>query len=88
VREVQRWFSENRIDYLRCFPDTLLAAEPVDADALFTPAEDNWAVENVLAQLSWAFSLAGEGGLFVVVGRRSERPAGLDPAPQVPTFDA
>lgn len=86
--EVQRWFRENRIDYLRCYPDTLLAAEPVDADALFTPAADNWGVENVLAQLSWAFSLAGEGGLFVVLGRRSERPAGLDRARPVPTFGA
>jgi SAM-dependent methyltransferase len=88
LREVQRWFAENRIDYLRCFPDTLLAAEPLEADALFTQAADNWGVENVLAQLSWAFSLGGEGGLFVVVGRRSERPAERARARHVPSFDA
>jgi SAM-dependent methyltransferase len=70
--EVQRWFRENRIDYLRTFPDTALAAEPLRPDALFTPSEDDWCVENLLAQLSWAFRLGHEGGLFVVIGRARE----------------
>jgi 2-polyprenyl-3-methyl-5-hydroxy-6-metoxy-1,4-benzoquinol methylase len=71
VGEVQGWFAENRIEYLRCFPNTLLAAEAPTPEALFTPVEDDWAFENLLAQLSWAFTLGHEGGLFVVVGRRA-----------------
>jgi len=67
--EVQGWFRENRVEYLRAFPDTLLAAEPPAGGDLFRPAEDDWAFENVLAQLGWARTLSHEGGLFVVVGR-------------------
>jgi SAM-dependent methyltransferase len=67
--EVQGWFRENGVEYLRAYPDTLLAAERLTGDALFQAAEDDWPVENVLAQLSWARTLSHEGGLFVVVGR-------------------
>ena len=69
LREVQGWFRENRVEYLRAYPDTLLAAEPISGTELFGPADDDWAFENVLAQLSWARTLSHEGGLFVVVGR-------------------
>jgi hypothetical protein len=49
----------------------VIAADPLREDGLFRPAADDWPVENVLAQLSWARTLAHEGGLFVVVGRRA-----------------
>ncbi len=71
--EVQGWFRENRVEYLRAYPDTLLAAEQVTGDGLFRAAGDDWPVENVLAQLSWARTLSHEGGLFVVVGRAAAR---------------
>src|SRR5690349_2768087 len=71
--EVQGWFRENRVEYLRAFPDTLLASEPRRGDDLFRAAEDDWAFENVLAQLGWARALSHEGGLFVVVGRAGAR---------------
>ncbi len=67
--EVQGWFRENRVEYLRAYPDTLLAAEPLREAGLFEPAADDWGFENFLAQLSWARTLSHEGGLFVVVGR-------------------
>ena len=69
LREVRGWFHENGVEYLRAYPDTLLAAEPLSGDGLFVAAEDDWGLENVLAQLSWTRTLAAEGGLFVVVGR-------------------
>ena len=69
LREVQRWFRENEVEYLRSYPATLLAADALREDELFQPAGDDWAFENVLAQLSWAKTLAHEGGLFAVVGR-------------------
>ena len=67
--EVQGWFRENRVEYVRAFPDTLLASDPPRGGDLFRAAEDDWAFENVLAQLGWARTLSHEGGLFVVVGR-------------------
>jgi SAM-dependent methyltransferase len=69
LREVQGWFRENSVEYLRAYPDTLLAAAPLREDGLFQAADDDWQFENLLAQLSWARTLAHEGGLFVVVGR-------------------
>ena len=71
--EVQGWFRENRVEYLRAFPDTLLASEPPRGGDLFCAAGDDWAFENVLAQLGWARTLSHEGGLFVVVGRAEAR---------------
>jgi SAM-dependent methyltransferase len=69
VAEVRRWFAENGIDYVSTYPSTLIGDEPED---LFAPAEDEWSPESVLAQLGWMRSLGGEGGLFVIVGRRPE----------------
>jgi len=71
--EVQGWFRENRVDYVRAFPDTLLASEQPRGGDLFRAAGDDWAFENVLSQLGWARTLAHEGGLFVVVGRAGSR---------------
>jgi ubiquinone/menaquinone biosynthesis C-methylase UbiE len=68
VAEVRRWFAENGIDYVSTYPSTLIGAEP---DDLFAPAEDEWPLETLLAQLGWMWSLGGEGGLFVMIGRRS-----------------
>ncbi|HEX5182678.1 MAG TPA: methyltransferase domain-containing protein [Allosphingosinicella sp.] len=69
VAEVRRWFAENGIDYVSTYPTTLIGHEP---DDLFAPVEDEWAPETVMAQLGWMHSLGGEGGLFVIVGRRPE----------------
>jgi SAM-dependent methyltransferase len=71
TREVQRWFADSRIEYLRTYPDSLFASEPLENDALFQPAEDDWGFENWMAQLAWMKSLAHEGGLWVTVGRKS-----------------
>jgi len=67
LREVQTWFRENGVEYVRAFPSALLAGEP---DELFTQSEDNWAVEGLIAQLSWMHSLGGEGGVFATIGCR------------------
>jgi SAM-dependent methyltransferase len=69
VAEVRKWFAENGIDYVSTYPSTLIGHEPED---LFAPAEDEWAPETIMAQLAWMASLGGEGGLFVIVGRRPE----------------
>ncbi|MFL5298720.1 MAG: class I SAM-dependent methyltransferase [Anaeromyxobacteraceae bacterium] len=70
LAEVQRWFERSGVAFLRTYPGTAIAAAPLEGAALFEPAEDDWALENVLQQLSWSWRLGGEGGLFVTVGQR------------------
>lgn len=69
LAEVQSWFAENGIEYLRAFPSALLGDEPGD---LFAQAEDDWAPEAILKQLAWIRTLGAEGGLFVAVGRKRD----------------
>ncbi|HJZ84300.1 MAG TPA: class I SAM-dependent methyltransferase [Polyangia bacterium] len=82
LAEVQSWFREHDVEYLRAYPSTLIAAPPLEAGQLFEPAEDNWGFENVLSQIGWVRSLAHEGGLFVTIGRR--RAAAAAPAAGAP----
>lgn len=65
--EVQRWFAENHVEYLRAYPSAVLGDEP---EELFAGAADNWRLEGWLAQLSWMFTIGHEGGLFFTIGRR------------------
>jgi SAM-dependent methyltransferase len=67
LAEVQRWFTENRVDYLRTYPSAVFGDEP---EELFERAADNWRPEGWLAQLSWMGTLGHEGGLFFTIGRR------------------
>src|SRR5260221_532085 len=65
--EVQNWFSENGVEYVRAYPSALIGDL---SDDLFTAAGDTWSLEAWLAQLGWMRSLGHEGGLFLTVGRR------------------
>src|SRR5262249_19933339 len=69
LAEVQAWFKENGVEYMRSYPSALLGE---DGEGLFCRAADNWRVEAWLAQLSWIHALGHEGGLFVTVGRRAD----------------
>jgi SAM-dependent methyltransferase len=68
LAEVQRWFAENRVEYLRAYPSAVLGEE---SGELFAPASDNWRFEGWLAQLGWMRTLGHEGGLFYTIGRRT-----------------
>lgn len=74
LAEVRRWFAAAGVGYVRTYPSTVTAEPPPGRGGLFAPAADDWALEGVLHQLSWAFTLGREGGLFVVIGR-----AGVEP---------
>jgi hypothetical protein len=65
--------AENGVDYVRAFPSALIGDDP---DDLLAEAGDHWPVEGWLAQLGWMTSLGPEGGLFVMVGRRTTADAG------------
>jgi SAM-dependent methyltransferase len=73
LAEVQSWFAENGVDYLRTYPSAVLGDE---SDGLVDPAVDNWRVEGWLAQLGWIWTLGHEGGLFFTIGRRREAATG------------
>jgi SAM-dependent methyltransferase len=68
LAEVQSWFAENGVEYLRAYPSAMLSEE---SEELFTSAADNWRIEGWLAQIGWIGALGHEGGLFVTVGRRT-----------------
>src|SRR5437762_467153 len=65
VAEVQRWFADNGVEYLRTYPSAVFG----DEQDLFERAADNWGPENWLAQVGWMRTLGHEGGLFFTVGR-------------------
>jgi SAM-dependent methyltransferase len=76
LREVQRWFRDNGVEYVRTVPSAQLGN---DEDDLFTQSSDDWAFENFIAQLSWMRTCGHEGGLFIVVGQRSNYPLHATP---------
>jgi SAM-dependent methyltransferase len=65
--EVQRWFAENGVEYVRAYPTAVLDDEPGD---LLARAADNWTPEGWMAQVGWMRTLGREGGLFYTIGRR------------------
>jgi SAM-dependent methyltransferase len=67
LAEVQSWFRENGVAYLRTYPSAMLCEEP---EELFVSAADNWRLEGWLAQIGWIGTLGYEGGLFITVGQR------------------
>jgi SAM-dependent methyltransferase len=67
LAEVQSWFAENDVKFVRAYPSALIGE---DTDDLFAMANDNWRLEGWLAQLGWIRKLGHEGGLFVTVGQR------------------
>lgn len=71
LAEVQRWFAETGVEYVRAYPSAVLGEEPEDLpDGLYARAIDNWRLEGWLAQLGWIRTLGREGGLFFTIGRR------------------
>ena len=67
IAEVQRWFADHGVEYLRTYPSAVFGDTPED---LFTPAPDNWGLERWLTEIAWMATLGREGGLFFTIGRR------------------
>jgi SAM-dependent methyltransferase len=68
--EVRRWFIEEDLEWVRAHPSALVGQAPLDGRDLFDGEEDEWPLEDWIAQLGWAVKLGGEGGLFLAVGLR------------------
>jgi 2-polyprenyl-3-methyl-5-hydroxy-6-metoxy-1,4-benzoquinol methylase len=71
IGEVFGWFRDQGIEPVRTHPESLLGVDS-EAPPGFDPYVDDFALEHLLVQLGWMFTLAAEGGLFIAVGRRSD----------------
>lgn len=67
--EVMGWFGENRIDYL-CSSPGILDTDGEDAVDLSLPTDPGTRYQRWVTQLSWLATIAREGALFDVVGRK------------------
>jgi 2-polyprenyl-3-methyl-5-hydroxy-6-metoxy-1,4-benzoquinol methylase len=73
IDEVLGWFAENRVEYLNCSPPILGAADE-EPDDLFASTPAGNKVQRLFTQLCWLGSIAREGALFDVMGRRAGAP--------------
>ncbi len=74
IGDVQTWFDENDIEYLNCSPAILGTdgEDAEDAGDLFRPTGPGNAYQRAVTQLSWLGTIAREGALFDVIGRKKE----------------
>ncbi|HEU4686130.1 MAG TPA: class I SAM-dependent methyltransferase [Nitrospira sp.] len=69
IDDVLGWFEENDIDYLNTNPP-ILGTEGNELSNLFAPTSPGTKPGRILTQLSWLRTIAREGALFDLVGRR------------------
>lgn len=69
IDEVLGWFDENGIEYLNCSP-AVLGTGGETAPGLFSATDPGTPYLRVVTQLSWLASIAREGALFDVIGRK------------------
>jgi carbamoyltransferase len=77
IDEVLHWFRENDVTYLNCQP-AIIGARGNDRDGMFATMNPGSKAARVLTQLCWLGSIASEGALFVMIGRRNA----VGPGPQ------
>ena len=70
IGEVLEWFHENDVDYLNCSP-AILGTDGEEAASLFDRTQPGNAYQRLVTQLSWIGTIAREGALFDVVGRKA-----------------
>lgn len=75
VDEVLRWFKESHVQFLSAVP-AISKNLPGEESGLrlFEEHPHRHTLEHVLRQLHWMFTTGREGGLFVMVGRRTTTP--------------
>ncbi len=69
IDEVLGWFAENGVEYLNCSPP-ILDTDGEDAPGLFSPTAPGSQYQRLVTQVSWIGTIAREGALFAVIGRR------------------
>ena len=71
IGEMLGWFKENGINYLNCSP-AILGTDGEDAPSLFDSTHPGNGYQRLVTQLSWLGTIAREGALFDVIGRKAE----------------
>lgn len=71
IDEVFDWFNENNIEFVNCSPP-ILGTNGEDASNLFEPATKGSLFQRLVTQYFWIGSIAREGALFDVVGRKMD----------------
>ncbi|MGH6660797.1 MAG: class I SAM-dependent methyltransferase [Rhodospirillales bacterium] len=69
IGEVLDWFEDSGVDYLNCSPP-ILGTDGETAESLLGPTSPGDAYRRAVTQLSWIATIAREGGLFDVIGRK------------------
>ena len=69
IDEVLEWFSENHITYRNCSP-SIMGAEGEDNTGLFDAGSPGTKYQRQVTQLSWLGTIAREGALFDVIGKK------------------
>ncbi len=69
IDEVMGWFKENGVEFLNCSP-SILGTDGEEAPGLFDKTDPGTAFQRMVTQLSWLGTIAREGALFDVVGRK------------------
>jgi len=69
IDEVLAWFDQNGIAYRNCSPP-ILGTDGEDAPGLFDGTSPGNAYQRLVTQLSWIGTIAREGALFDVIGRK------------------
>ena len=69
VDEVLDWFDENGIEFLNCSPP-VLGSSTETTQKLFDRCSPGTAYQRAVTQISWLATIAREGALFDVIGRR------------------
>lgn len=73
IDEVLKWFKENDIEYLNTSP-AILGTDGEDVANLFSKSSPGTAYQRVVTQLAWLSTIAREGALFDVIGRKKGAP--------------
>lgn len=69
IGEVLGWFEENGVDYLNCSPP-ILGTDGETAGSLFQETSPGDSYRRAVTQLGWIATIAREGALFDVIGRK------------------
>jgi SAM-dependent methyltransferase len=72
VDEVLAWFEEAEFTFINAMPKISFRQAMTTRDRLFMPRPAGSRLEHLLMQMLWLFSIAREGALFDLIGRRKE----------------
>ncbi len=70
IGEVMEWFDENKVSYLNAYPSIMGTDGSKTGEDLFKRTLPGSSVARAATQISWLSSIANEGALFIVTGRK------------------